>query len=70
METTDALNYHAQPVPGKIAIRTTKPCATQRDLSLAYTPGVAEPCRAIEKRAEDAHLYTSRGNLVAVVNFS
>ncbi|MBN1477137.1 NADP-dependent malic enzyme [Candidatus Sumerlaeota bacterium] len=68
MEKTEALEYHAFPVPGKIAIRTTKPCATQRDLSLAYTPGVAEPCLAIAKRAEDAHRYTSRGNLVAVVS--
>jgi malate dehydrogenase (oxaloacetate-decarboxylating)(NADP+) len=68
MEKTEALDYHSSPVPGKIAIRTTKPCATQRDLSLAYTPGVAEPCLAIAKRAEDAHRYTSRGNLVAVVS--
>jgi malate dehydrogenase (oxaloacetate-decarboxylating)(NADP+) len=67
MELTNALRYHSQPTPGKIAIRTTKPCATQTDLSLAYTPGVAEPCLAIQKRPEEAVRYTSRGNLVAVV---
>ncbi len=63
----EALNYHRHPVPGKIAIRTTKPCLTQRDLSLAYTPGVAEPCREIVRDPANADLYTSRANLVAVV---
>ncbi|NUP90207.1 MAG: NADP-dependent malic enzyme [Candidatus Sumerlaeia bacterium] len=65
---TNALRYHAQPVPGKIAIRTTKPCSTQTDLSLAYTPGVAEPCLKIADNPEDAYRYTSKGNLVAVVS--
>jgi malate dehydrogenase (oxaloacetate-decarboxylating)(NADP+) len=64
----DALDYHAQGRPGKIEIRLTKPCKTQRDLSLAYTPGVAEPCLDIEKNPDDAFLYTARGNLVAVVS--
>ena len=64
----DALDYHSQGRPGKIEIRLTKPCKTQRDLSLAYTPGVAEPCLDIEKNPEDAFRYTARGNLVAVVS--
>jgi malate dehydrogenase (oxaloacetate-decarboxylating)(NADP+) len=63
----EALNYHALPQPGKIEITPTKPCRTQRDLSLAYTPGVAEPCLAIQKTPHDAFKYTGRGNLVAVV---
>ena len=62
-----ALNYHSSPQPGKIEITPTKPCRTQRDLSLAYTPGVAQPCLAIEKDPQDAFKYTGRGNLVAVV---
>jgi malate dehydrogenase (oxaloacetate-decarboxylating)(NADP+) len=62
-----ALDYHSSPRPGKIEIVPTKPCRTQRDLSLAYTPGVAEPCLAIEKNPHDAFDYTGRGNLVAVV---
>ncbi|MFY9912938.1 MAG: NADP-dependent malic enzyme [Candidatus Sulfotelmatobacter sp.] len=62
-----ALNYHSSPQPGKIEITPTKPCRTQRDLSLAYTPGVAQPCLAIEKDPHDAFKYTGRGNLVAVV---
>ncbi|MEZ0370107.1 MAG: hypothetical protein ACAI44_13550, partial [Candidatus Sericytochromatia bacterium] len=64
----EALNYHSQPVPGKLAIRASKPCATQRELALAYTPGVAEPCREIAKNPDDSYLYTSRGNLVAVIS--
>src|SRR5690606_30389172 len=64
----EALNYHAQPHPGKIAIRATKPCSTQRELSLAYTPGVAEPCRAIAADADQSYTYTSRGNLVGVIS--
>jgi malate dehydrogenase (oxaloacetate-decarboxylating)(NADP+) len=64
----DALDYHSQGRPGKIQIHLTKPCKTQRDLSLAYTPGVAEPCLDIEKNPDDAFLYTARGNLVAVVS--
>lgn len=62
-----ALDYHEKPKPGKIAIAVTKPCATQRDLSLAYTPGVAEPVRAIAADREAAYRYTSKGNLVAVI---
>ncbi|HHO59198.1 MAG TPA: malate dehydrogenase [Thiotrichales bacterium] len=62
-----ALEYHAQPRPGKIATEITKPCHTQLDLSLAYTPGVAEPCRAINRDEETAYDYTAKGNLVAVI---
>ena len=64
----DALDYHSTGRPGKIAVVPTKPALTQRDLSLAYSPGVAEPCRAIAERPEDAFKYTARGNLVAVVS--
>jgi malate dehydrogenase (oxaloacetate-decarboxylating)(NADP+) len=64
----DALEYHASPAPGKIAVNPTKPCATQRDLSLAYTPGVAIPCLEIEKQPSLAYRYTAKGNLVAVVS--
>jgi malate dehydrogenase (oxaloacetate-decarboxylating)(NADP+) len=63
----DALEYHAAAPPGKISIRPTKPCLTQRDLSLAYTPGVAVPCMAIHRDPSLAYQYTSKGNLVAVV---
>jgi malate dehydrogenase (oxaloacetate-decarboxylating)(NADP+) len=62
-----ALDYHANPKPGKIATEITKPCATQLDLSLAYTPGVAEPCRAIYRDKDAAYDYTAKGNLVAVI---
>jgi malate dehydrogenase (oxaloacetate-decarboxylating)(NADP+) len=64
---TDALDYHSEGRPGKIEIVPTKPLFTQRDLSLAYTPGVAEPCLAIHRNPDDAYLYTAKGNLVAVV---
>ncbi|HOE65673.1 MAG TPA: NADP-dependent malic enzyme [Candidatus Hydrogenedentes bacterium] len=64
----DALNYHSRGRRGKIEVVPTKPCQTQRDLSLAYTPGVAEPCLAIEKDPELAFEYTARANLVAVVS--
>ena len=64
----EALDYHSQGRPGKIQIALTKPCKTQLDLSLAYTPGVAEPCLDIEKNPDDAYKYTARGNLVAVVS--
>ena len=64
----DALNYHSQGRKGKIEVTPTKPCTTQWDLSLAYTPGVAEPCLEIQKRPELAFDYTARGNLVAVVS--
>ena len=63
-----ALAYHAGDRPGKIAVVPTKPVATQRDLSLAYTPGVAEPSRAIAEEPDDVFKYTARGNLVAVVS--
>ena len=64
----EALDYHFGARPGKIEVIPTKPCRTQRDLSLAYTPGVAEPCLDIEKNPHDAFKYTARGNLVAVVS--
>ena len=63
----DALEYHSVPRPGKTEVVATKPCVTQRDLSLAYTPGVAVPCLEIEKNPQDAFKYTNKGNLVAVV---
>ena len=63
----ESLSYHASGRPGKIEVAATKPCRTQADLSLAYTPGVAEPCREIVKDAEAAYKYTARGNLVAVI---
>ncbi len=63
----EALDYHAQGRPGKIQVLPTKPFKDQRDLSLAYTPGVAEPCLEIARRPEEAYRYTARGNLVAVV---
>jgi malate dehydrogenase (oxaloacetate-decarboxylating)(NADP+) len=63
-----ALDYHAQPIPGKIAVVPTKPCETQHDLSLAYSPGVAEPVREIAKDPEAAYRYTNKGNLVAVIS--
>ena len=65
----DALTYHTLGGrPGKIEVRATKPMATQRELSLAYSPGVAEPCLEIEKTPDDAFLYTAKGNLVAVIS--
>jgi len=64
----DAFNYHALGRPGKIEVVPTKPYTTQRDLSLAYTPGVADPCLAIEKNPEDVYKYTAKGNLVAVIS--
>jgi malate dehydrogenase (oxaloacetate-decarboxylating)(NADP+) len=64
----DALTYHEGQRPGKIELGLTKPCRTQRDLSLAYTPGVADPCLEIEKNPADAFRYTAKGNLVAVIS--
>jgi len=64
----DALDYHREEPPGKIAISTTKPTNTQRDLSLAYSPGVAAPCRAIRDDPGEAFRYTAKGNLVGVVS--
>ena len=63
----EALEYHAEGRPGKIEVVPTKPTATQRDLALAYTPGVAKPCLEIAKNPEDVYKYTSKGNLVAVI---
>ncbi|ALJ05988.1 malic enzyme [Pseudalgibacter alginicilyticus] len=64
----EALIYHAKPTPGKIKVVPTKKYATQRDLSLAYSPGVAEPCLEIEKDVNNAYKYTAKGNLVAVIS--
>ena len=66
----DALKYHSQNRPGKIEVVPTTPYYTQRDLGLAYTPGVAEPCLEIEKNEDDAYKYTAKGNLVAVISNS
>ena len=63
-----ALEYHSMGRKGKIQVTSTKPCQTAEDLSLAYSPGVAEPCLAIEQNPDDAYLYTAKGNLVAVVS--
>lgn len=68
VKRTDALNYHAEGRPGKIQVVPTKPHSTQRDLALAYSPGVAEPCLEIEKNPQDAYEYTAKGNLVAVIS--
>jgi malate dehydrogenase (oxaloacetate-decarboxylating)(NADP+) len=64
----DVFEYHEKPRPGKLEVVTSKPCLTQRDLSMAYTPGVARPCLEIEKDPELAYRYTGKGNLVAVVS--
>jgi malate dehydrogenase (oxaloacetate-decarboxylating)(NADP+) len=66
-ERRDALDYHSQNRPGKIEVVPSKPCETALDLSLAYTPGVAQPTLAIKERPDDAYLYTAKGNLVGVV---
>jgi len=63
-----SLDYHRRDPPGKLEIATTKPTNTQRDLSLAYSPGVAAPCKAIAETPDDVYAYTARGNLVAVVS--
>ncbi len=63
----EALEYHEKAPHGKLEVVPTKPCFTQHDLALAYTPGVAAPCRAIQQNPDDAFLYTGRGNLVAVI---
>ncbi len=64
----EALDYHSSGRKGKIEVITTKPCSTSRDLSLAYSPGVAEPCLEIEKNPDDAFKYTAKGNLVGVIS--
>jgi malate dehydrogenase (oxaloacetate-decarboxylating)(NADP+) len=68
MKREDALDYHARGRPGKIAVVPTKPLSNQRDLSLAYSPGVAEPCLEIKANPDDVYKYTAKGNLVAVVS--
>jgi malate dehydrogenase (oxaloacetate-decarboxylating)(NADP+) len=68
VQKSEALAYHFGARPGKIEVSPTKPCRTQRDLSLAYTPGVAQPCLEIQKDPHDAFKYTAKGNLVAVVS--
>ncbi|MFT5497435.1 MAG: malate dehydrogenase (oxaloacetate-decarboxylating)(NADP+), partial [Kiritimatiellia bacterium] len=64
----EALDYHEKGRPGKIEVVPTKPYRTQRDLSLAYSPGVAEPCLAIHANPEEVYRYTAKGNLVAVIS--
>lgn len=69
MVTKDqALAYHAEPVAGKLTVKASKKCETQEELSMAYTPGVAEPCLEIEKHPQDVYKYTNKGNLVAVIS--
>ena len=68
IKAKEALDYHFGARPGKIEVVPSKPCRTQRDLSLAYTPGVAHPCLEIQANAHDAYKYTTKGNLVAVVS--
>ncbi|HCY41924.1 MAG TPA: NADP-dependent malic enzyme, partial [Prolixibacteraceae bacterium] len=65
---SEALKYHMDGRPGKIEVVPTKPHSTQHDLSLAYTPGVAQPCLEIHDNPEDVYKYTSKGNLVAVIS--
>ena len=64
----EALDFHSHPVPGKISMAPTKPMGTQRDLSLAYSPGVAVPVEAIAKDEDLAYDYTAKGNLVGVIS--
>ena len=64
----DALNYHMHGQPGKIEVVPTKVLSSQLDLALAYSPGVAEPCKEIFANKEDVYKYTSKGNLVAVIS--
>ncbi len=68
IQREDALNYHEFPRPGKTEVVPTKSTVTQRDLSLAYTPGVAQPCLEISKNPQDVYRYTNKGNLVAVIS--
>lgn len=64
----EALDYHAKPIPGKIIVSPSKPCATEKDLALAYSPGVAVPCKVIAKDPSKVYDYTAKGNLVAVIS--
>ena len=68
VDDEEALDFHRYPQPGKIALAATKPMATQRDLSLAYSPGVAAPVKAIAENVDAAYDYTSKGNFVAVIS--
>ncbi len=68
IKSIEALKYHSEGRPGKIAVVPTKPYSTQRDLSLAYSPGVAEPCKEIAANKSDVYKYTAKGNLVAVIS--
>ena len=68
VEDQEALAFHKDPVPGKLALSPTKPMATQRDLSLAYSPGVAAPVKAIAENPDAVYDYTSKGNMVAVIS--
>ncbi len=68
VEDQEALAFHKEPVPGKLALSPTKPMATQRDLSLAYSPGVAAPVKAIAENPDAVYDYTSKGNMVAVIS--
>ena len=63
-----AIDYHSKEPSGKISVNYTKPLSTQEDLSVAYSPGVAGPCREIAKNEDDSFLYTARGNIVAVIS--
>jgi len=64
----EALEYHSKGKPGKIEVISSKPCATEKDLALAYSPGVAAPCKAIAKDESKVYDYTSKGNLVGVIS--
>ena len=68
IRSKDALRYHEQGRPGKIEVVSSKPTNTQRDLALAYSPGVAEPCKLIAENTDDVYRFTSKGNLVAVIS--
>lgn len=68
MMELEALKYHALPTPGKIEVISSKPCHTEHDLSLAYSPGVAVPCLEIAKDSSKVYDYTSKGNLVGVIS--
>ena len=68
LRAQQALEYHAKGRPGKIEVISTKEAKTQRDLSLAYSPGVAVPCMEIHHNPEDVYKYTAKGNLVAVIS--
>ena len=67
MTPEEALDYHSRGRKGKIEVVSSKPCRTQEDLSLAYSPGVAEPCKEIAKDPQNVFKYTTKGNLVAVI---